>query len=101
MPPPVTATVSSLSPDPASLAPAVRPDPAGRFGSFGGQYVPETLMPALAELEAAAAEAWADPAFTGRLNHLLRTYVGRPSHSTRPSGSRSTTAGPRAARASG
>ena len=35
-------------------------------------------MPALAELEAAAAEAWADPAFTGRLNHLLRTYVGRP-----------------------
>ena len=80
MPPPVTATVSSTaSPDPASLAPEVRPDPAGRFGPYGGQYVPETLMPALAELETAAAEAWADPAFTERLNHLLRTYVGRPS----------------------
>ncbi|NBV59087.1 MAG: tryptophan synthase subunit beta, partial [Synechococcaceae bacterium WB4_2_0811] len=48
-----------------------------RFGRFGGQYVPETLMPALAELERAAAEAWADPAFTNRLNHLLKTYVGR------------------------
>ena len=82
MPPPVTTTVPPLqatSPDPASLAPAVRPDPLGRFGPYGGQYVPETLMPALAELESAAAEAWADPAFTERLNHLLRTYVGRPS----------------------
>jgi tryptophan synthase beta chain len=57
----------------------VRPDALGRFGPFGGQYVPETLMPALAELEAAAAEAWADPAFTSRLNQLLRDYVGRPS----------------------
>ena len=73
-PPPVTATVP-----PASLSPEVRPDPLGRFGPYGGQYVPETLMPALAELEKAAAEAWADPAFTERLNHLLRTYVGRPS----------------------
>lgn len=36
-------------------------------------------MPALAELEAAAAEAWKDPAFTSRLDHLLKTYVGRPS----------------------
>ncbi len=84
MPPPVTSTASpaaassAASPDPAALAPAARPDPLGRFGPFGGQYVPETLMPALAELEAAAAEAWADPAFTDRLNHLLRTYVGRP-----------------------
>ena len=56
----------------------MRPTPQGRFGRFGGQYVPETLMPALAELEQAAAEAWADPAFTSRLDHLLRTYVGRP-----------------------
>ena len=83
MPPPVTSTASPAAqgsaPDPASLAPAVRPDPLGRFGPFGGQYVPETLMPALAELEQAAAEAWRDPAFTDRLNHLLRTYVGRPS----------------------
>jgi len=84
MPLPVTSTAfpaaaSSTSPDPASLAPAVRPDPLGRFGPYGGQYVPETLMPALAELEAAAAQAWADPAFRERLNHLLRDYVGRPS----------------------
>ena len=61
----------------AALQPAVRPDASGRFGPFGGQYVPETLMPALAELERAAAEAWADPAFTTRLNQLLKTYVGR------------------------
>ncbi|MEB3170152.1 MAG: tryptophan synthase subunit beta [Synechococcaceae cyanobacterium] len=74
-----TASPAAARPDPTALAPAVRPDPLGRFGPFGGQYVPETLMPALAELEAAAAEAWADPAFTDRLNHLLRTYVGRPS----------------------
>ena len=61
----------------AQLDRSVRPDALGRFGRFGGQYVPETLMPALAELEHAAAEAWADPAFTNRLNHLLKTYVGR------------------------
>lgn len=62
----------------AQLDRSMRPDALGRFGRFGGQYVPETLMPALAELEQAAAEAWADPAFTNRLNHLLKTYVGRP-----------------------
>ncbi|MCU0529042.1 MAG: tryptophan synthase subunit beta [Cyanobium sp. Prado107] len=78
----MTSTVPPLSSTPAgpdALQPQVRPNAAGRFGRFGGQYVPETLMPALAELEAAAAEAWADPAFTDRLDHLLRTYVGRPS----------------------
>ena len=48
----------------------------GRFGRWG-QYVPETLMPALAELEQAAAEAWKDPAFTSELDRLLRSYVGR------------------------
>jgi tryptophan synthase beta chain len=65
-------------PSAAELERAVRPNKLGRFGRFGGQYVPETLMPALAELETAAAEAWKDSAFTSRLNHLLRTYVGRP-----------------------
>ncbi|MFM8277506.1 MAG: tryptophan synthase subunit beta, partial [Cyanobium sp.] len=77
----MTATVSpaATTPDPASLAAAARPDALGRFGPYGGQYVPETLMPALAELEAAAAAAWADPAFTCRLEQLLRDYVGRPS----------------------
>ena len=52
--------------------------PRGRFGEFGGQFVPEVLMPALAELEAAYAEAMADPAFVERLNRLLSTFVGRP-----------------------
>ncbi|MCY4235932.1 MAG: tryptophan synthase subunit beta [Cyanobacteria bacterium MAG CAR2_bin_4] len=61
-----------------ALSPATRPNSRGRFGRFGGQYVPETLIPALQELEQAAAHAWRDPAFTEELNHLLRTYVGRP-----------------------
>ncbi len=59
------------------LAINVRPSPNGRFGRYGGQYVPETLMPALAELETAAAAAWKDKAFTDELNHLLQCYVGR------------------------
>src|SRR5436190_15723455 len=49
-----------------------------RFGPYGGQYVPETLMPALAELEREWAQAWADPAFRGELDELLRDYAGRP-----------------------
>jgi tryptophan synthase beta chain len=50
-----------------------------RFGAFGGRYVPETLVPALEELEAALTDALADPAFARELQHLLTTYVGRPS----------------------
>ena len=50
-----------------------------RFGPYGGQYVPETLMPALAELEAAWVEARADEAFGAELALLLKDYVGRPS----------------------
>jgi tryptophan synthase beta chain len=50
-----------------------------RFGPYGGQYVPETLMPALGELEQAWTEARADPAFTRELHGLLSDYVGRPS----------------------
>lgn len=61
-----------------ALSPTTRPNSRGRFGRFGGQYVPETLIPALQELEQAAAQAWRDSAFTDELNHLLRTYVGRP-----------------------
>jgi len=49
-----------------------------RYGPYGGQYVPETLMPALAELEAAWLDARRDPAFGARLTELLRDYVGRP-----------------------
>ncbi|HVW78037.1 MAG TPA: tryptophan synthase subunit beta [Alloacidobacterium sp.] len=50
----------------------------GRFGAYGGRYVPETLMAALEELEHAYAEAQADPAFHAELDSLLRDYVGRP-----------------------
>ena len=65
MPPPVTTTVPPLSPDPAALQPAVRPDPLGRFGPYGGRYVPENLIPALERLETPAgtkAAAVAPPA---------------------------------------
>jgi len=54
-----------------------RPSKSGRYGKYGGQYVPETLMPALFELEKASKEAWADKSFTNELKHLLKTYVGR------------------------
>lgn len=52
--------------------------PSHRFGPFGGRYVPETLIPALDELEVALAEAQRDPSFNAELNQLLREYVGRP-----------------------
>ncbi len=55
------------------------PDAAGRFGAFGGQYVPETLMSALHELETAYVAARVDPAYWGELEAYLRDYVGRPS----------------------
>ena len=55
----------------------------GYFGIYGGRFVPETLMPALLELEAAYAAARSDDAFLAELNHLLATYVGRPSALTR------------------
>ena len=51
---------------------------AGRFGTFGGRYLPETLMPAVTELDAAWSEAWADERFRAELDGLLRDYVGRP-----------------------
>ena len=50
-----------------------------RFGAFGGRYVPETLVPALEELEGALASALADPVFVAELDHFLAHYVGRPS----------------------
>lgn len=55
-----------------------RPDARGRFAEFGGQFAPETLMPALEELEVEFTKAWADPQFHNELNELLRDYVGRP-----------------------
>jgi tryptophan synthase beta chain len=55
------------------------PTADGRFGDFGGRYVPESLMPACMELEAAFKEAWADAAFRRELDDVLRDYAGRPS----------------------
>jgi tryptophan synthase beta chain len=49
-----------------------------KFGPFGGQYVPETLMPALQELEQAYIAAQEDPDFQAQYQHLMHTYVGRP-----------------------
>ena len=50
----------------------------GRFGAFGGRYVPETLVAALEALEAAWNDARADPEFNAELNACLRDFVGRP-----------------------
>ena len=55
------------------------PDAKGRFGDYGGRYVPETLMPNVLALERAYAEAKADPAFQAELGGYLKHYVGRPS----------------------
>jgi tryptophan synthase beta chain len=54
------------------------PDAAGHFGPYGGRFVPETLMVALNELTAAFEAARNDETFNTELNHLLKTYVGRP-----------------------
>ena len=55
------------------------PSPSGRFGEFGGRYVPETLVPACEELERAFRVAWADAGFRAELDALLADYAGRPS----------------------
>ena len=54
------------------------PDDRGRFGDFGGKFIPETLMAAVSELDNAYRTAQADPQFQERLGHLLSTYAGRP-----------------------
>ena len=64
-------SASATTPAPASVRP-------GRFGPYGGRYVPETLMAALEELEQAYAAADADPAFHAELDGLLHHYCGRP-----------------------
>ena len=58
------------------------PTSDGRFGEFGGRFVPESLVPACIELEAAFREAWADPGYRARLDGLLTDYAGRPSPMT-------------------
>jgi tryptophan synthase beta chain len=59
-------------------APHTPPDARGRFGAYGGRFVPETLIPALDELFAAWTTARADPAYRAELSYLLETYAGRP-----------------------
>ena len=54
------------------------PDKRGRFGKYGGQYVPETLMPAMLELEAVYARVRRDRTFQKELQDCLKQYVGRP-----------------------
>ena len=54
------------------------PDNLGRFGEYGGRFVPETLMPAVYELESAYREVMADEEFHSELNDLLKSFVGRP-----------------------
>lgn len=58
--------------------PITGPDERGRYGSYGGRFVPETLMSPLQELEQAYKDAMQDPGFHEELSALLRTYVGRP-----------------------
>jgi tryptophan synthase beta chain len=78
-----------MSPDPVAASPPTLPDLRGRFGAYGGRYVPVVLIPALDEL----AEAWtrlrADAAFQQELGALSRDFVGRPTpitHAERLSG---------------
>jgi tryptophan synthase beta chain len=54
------------------------PGPTGRFGQFGGRFVPESLVPACLELEAAFRSAWVDPAFHAEFDGILHNYGGRP-----------------------
>jgi tryptophan synthase beta chain len=73
---------------PTHLPPRRRPAPPatgmgdpgvrGRFGQYGGAYVPESLVPACREVEAAFREAWSDPGFRGNLATLLAVHAGRP-----------------------
>jgi tryptophan synthase beta chain len=57
---------------------AILPDERGRFGEYGGRFVPETLMPALEELTAKYVQASSEPEFQAELQYYLREYVGRP-----------------------
>ncbi len=67
-----------ISRSPVCTLDLLRPDHFGRFGPFGGKYVPETLMPALEELEEALKKAKADSSFQSELDEYLKNYVGRP-----------------------
>ncbi|MFI5357998.1 MAG: tryptophan synthase subunit beta [Opitutales bacterium] len=69
---------TASAPAPARLDRFSQPDAAGHFGAFGGVYVPETLMTALADLTAAYEQARVDPVFQAELRHHLKEFAGRP-----------------------
>jgi len=82
-------TVSQLSASESSVFTSKKyqqPDTGGHYGRYGGKYVPETLIPALNELEAVYLEMKDNPAFVSELNQLHREYSGRPSPLTLASG---------------
>jgi tryptophan synthase beta chain len=72
--PPVPSRGTALQLDP----PGPEPQGLGRFGDWGGRYVPETLVPALEQLEAEFRRAWASDDFRKEYAHLLQSYAGRP-----------------------
>ena len=74
----------SMTTTPFGEASANVPDAAGRFGDFGGRYVPETLVSALDQLTAEYQQVQQDPDFQQELDILLRDFVGRPSRSILP-----------------
>jgi tryptophan synthase beta chain len=73
-----TATVTKKTRNHTAAKPSAKAATAGRFGAYGGRYVPETLMAALDELECEYEKAKRDRKFQQRLDLLLRTYAGRP-----------------------
>ena len=78
MPDPTTTTPDTTTSDVGGLVPEPLARP-GRFGPFGGRYVPEALIPALEQLDEARQKAAVDPEFVDELARLHRTYTGRPS----------------------
>ena len=75
--PPLNAPIAPITATPNDYS--AYPDAEGRFGDYGGRYVPETLMPLVLELNEAYAAAKADPSFQAQLDDYLKHYVGRPS----------------------
>ena len=67
----MTGTLNTQFKD-SDLSPITRPNALGRFGKYGGQYVPETLMPAVAEHEECYLDAKNDPEFINTLDHFLK-----------------------------
>src|SRR6185295_16937049 len=79
MPPPTQSTARSVPTGPAPTPkPSQVPTLEGRFGAYGGQYVPETLMAALQQLDEAYTRARNDSNFWDELQALLKSFVGRP-----------------------